>query len=334
MATCVKFSEYGDTSVLKLENETVGSCGANDVVVDMLFSSISPGDIQALTGSYSTQSLPAVAGSQGVGVVTSVGGSVKGFNVGDHVVPIKSGLGTWSTELKADASALQVVPKDMPLEFAAGLASPCAAYRMLNDFVSLKEGDVIVQNGANGSVGLAVIQLAKAAGIKTVNIMRNRPDWEDLSEAMQNIGADIVVPDTYARTPEIDRLLSDVGDVKLGLNCVGGNAFVGPLLRALQPGSTLVTYGAMAGNPALNIPASSFIYKNLSLKGFSLESWMASASLEERSAMIEALKPGTAGTEGGLHLWLETRPFSAFNDAIKRATQPYVDRKVVMDMKA
>ena len=49
-------------------------------------------------------------------------------------------IGTWSTELKADASALQVVPKDMPLEFAAGLASPCAAYRMLNDFVSLKEG--------------------------------------------------------------------------------------------------------------------------------------------------------------------------------------------------
>ena len=84
---------------------------------------------------------------------------------------------------------------------------------------------MIVQNGANGSVGLAVIQLAKAAGIKTVNIMRNRcqlvplelasssiytavfcrPDWEDLSEAMQNIGADIVVPDTYARTPVLNR---------------------------------------------------------------------------------------------------------------------------------
>lgn len=36
------------------------------------------------------------------------------------------------------------------------------------------EGDVIIQNGANSMVGLSVIQIAAARGIKTLNIIRRR----------------------------------------------------------------------------------------------------------------------------------------------------------------
>lgn len=45
---------------------------------------------------------------------------------------------------------------------------------MLEDFVKLKAGDVIVQNGANSAVGQSVIQLAKLRGVKTINIIRDR----------------------------------------------------------------------------------------------------------------------------------------------------------------
>ena len=45
---------------------------------------------------------------------------------------------------------------------------------MIHDFVALKPGDVILQNGANSGVGQAVIQIAKALGLKTVNVIRNR----------------------------------------------------------------------------------------------------------------------------------------------------------------
>jgi hypothetical protein len=37
--------------------------------------------------------LPATAGSDGVGVVTEVGSSVKGLSAGDTVVPVVTGLG-------------------------------------------------------------------------------------------------------------------------------------------------------------------------------------------------------------------------------------------------
>jgi len=42
-------------------------------------------------------------------------------------------------------------------------------------------GDVIVQNGSNSAVGVAVIQLARAMDVKTINIVRDRPDMAYVS---------------------------------------------------------------------------------------------------------------------------------------------------------
>ena len=70
------------------------------------------------------------------------------------------------------------ISNEIPVEYAATLCvNPAAAYRMLEDFVTLKAGDVIVQNGANSAVGQSVIQLAKARGVKTINIIRDRYEF-------------------------------------------------------------------------------------------------------------------------------------------------------------
>jgi len=45
---------------------------------------------------------------------------------------------------------------------------------MLKDFVDLRPGDWIIQNGANSAAGQAVIQIAAARGLKTINCVRNR----------------------------------------------------------------------------------------------------------------------------------------------------------------
>jgi len=52
--------------------------------------------------------------------------------------------------------------------------SPPTAVCLLERFVDLQEGDVIVQNGANSSVGQAVIEIAASKGVHTVNIIRKR----------------------------------------------------------------------------------------------------------------------------------------------------------------
>jgi trans-2-enoyl-CoA reductase len=66
------------------------------------------------------------------------------------------------------------IPNDIPKAYAATVSvNPCSAYRMLRDFESLQPGDVVIQNGANSMVGLAVIQMARAMGVKTVNVVRS-----------------------------------------------------------------------------------------------------------------------------------------------------------------
>ena len=52
---------------------------------------------------------------------------------------------------------------------ATMLVNPPTAYRMLKDFVKLKPGDTVIQNGANSAVGQAVIQIAKAWDLRTVS---------------------------------------------------------------------------------------------------------------------------------------------------------------------
>lgn len=60
---------------------------------------------------------------------------------------------------------------------------------MLRDFVDLKPGDCIVQNGGNSAAGQNVIQFCKAWGFKSINVVRDRPDIKDLKAYLTELGA-------------------------------------------------------------------------------------------------------------------------------------------------
>ncbi|OWK12649.1 MECR [Cervus elaphus hippelaphus] len=84
--------------------------------------------------------------------------------------------GTWRTEAVFSEEELITVPSDIPLQSAATLGvNPCTAYRMLMDFERLRPGDSVIQNASNSGVGQAVIQIAAALGLRTINVLRDRP---------------------------------------------------------------------------------------------------------------------------------------------------------------
>ena len=152
--------------------------GKGQVALKMLFAPLNGLDVDQIEGRSSAKpKLPAVAGQDGLGEVTAVGAGVKGLSQGDWVVPTPgSSLGTWTTApVIAAETHVQSVRKDIPAEYASALGlNASVAYRLLKDFVDLKEGDVIVQNAANSAIGMAVVQIAKAMGVKTINVVRGR----------------------------------------------------------------------------------------------------------------------------------------------------------------
>jgi len=318
--------------VIKLEPEARVSPSEKDVEIKMLFSPINPGDINVIQGSYPRQQkLPSICGSEGVGEVVRVGSQVSKLKVGDVVLPIKEGFGTWrkfATCKESDVFPVKV-PEDVPLEYIASASINVAtAYRLLEDFVSLKEGDVIIQNGANGMVGATIIQLAAAKGIKSINIIRPRSDFPDQVEKLKGYGAYMVISDDYVKKFEFRNLISDLPKPKLALNCVGGDSAT-EMARLLGKNGTMVTYGGMSLKPVI-IPSSLFIFNDINLKGFWMSQWYESHTLEERINLLNKFIQLIDSHK--LRLWSEKHEFvEGFDTALDRAINSFSrDRKVLL----
>ena len=169
--------------------------------------------------------------------------------------------------MKANATMLTKIDSGLPVAIAATLSvNPCTAFRLLNDFTTLSSGDVIIQNGANSAVGCAVIEMARARGIKNINIIRDRHDHSEVSKKLKGLGADLVLLDSELQNPSSVKCINDIGSPILALNCVGGKS-VGSMVKSLCTGSTLVTYGGMSKAP-ISVSSKDLIRKRITMRGF------------------------------------------------------------------
>ncbi|CAL8999366.1 unnamed protein product [Prunus brigantina] len=289
----------------------------NDVCVKMLAAPINPSDINRIEGVYPVRpQVPAVGGYEGVGEVHSVGAAVQGLLPGDLVIPSPPSFGTWQTYIVKDQSVWYKINKNSPLEYAATITvNPLTALRMLEDFVTLNKGDAIVQNGATSIVGQCIIQLAHHRGIHNINIIRDRTGSDEVKEKLKNLGADEVFTESQLEVKNVKGLLSGIPEPALGFNCVGGNA-ASLVLKFLGRGGTMVTYGGMSKKP-ITVSTSSFIFKDLSLRGFWLQNWMSTEKAKECRVLIDSLLD--LAREGKLKYEMELVPFDNFNAAIDKA---------------
>ncbi|KAF8737772.1 hypothetical protein AX14_012337 [Amanita brunnescens Koide BX004] len=278
------------------------------VNIRYLLSPINPADINVVEGVYPSKPLTVdclatsgegspekpvfVGGNEGLAKVVRVGDGVTELQEGDWVIIKKQQVGTWCTErnvpvddlLRLDAQHLTEV------QAATITVNPPTAYNMLHEFIKLESGDWVAQNGANSAVGQAVIQIAASEGLKTLNFIRNRENYQATKDYLLKLGATHVM--TYDdlednRIQEKIKSLTLGKKVRLGLNCVGGKETIS-MARLLGDNSHLVSYGAMSKQP-LSLPTSLFIFKNLKAHGFWQSRWYKDKSQSEREALMHRL---------------------------------------------
>ncbi|XP_043388153.1 enoyl-[acyl-carrier-protein] reductase, mitochondrial isoform X7 [Chelonia mydas] len=209
------YAQHGEPArVLQLKDLERAELGHSGVHVKMLAAPVNPADINMIQGTYALlPDLPAVGGNEGVGQVVEVGSHVTSVKPGDWVIPADAELGTWRTDAVFSEESLVKLPRDIPLLCAATLSvNPCTAYRMLADFETLGPGDSIIQNAANSGVGQAVIQIAAALGIKTINVIRDRPNLQEVVDRLTSLGADHVITEEMLRKPEMKDLFKTERD--------------------------------------------------------------------------------------------------------------------------
>ncbi|CAB1333569.1 unnamed protein product [Coregonus sp. 'balchen'] len=106
-----------------------------------------------------------------------------------------------------------------------------------------------------------------------------RPDLTQLTDRLKAMGASHVIKEETLRQHEMKELFKTCPRPKLALNGVGGKSAT-ELLRHLQVGGSMVTYGGMAKQP-ITVPVSALIFKNVKVQGFWVTQWKRTHSQDE-----------------------------------------------------
>lgn len=240
------------------------------------------------TGKYGeSPKLPFIPGNEGVAEVLERGKNVQNVQVGDKVIMIGGLVGTWRTHaIFPNKDIIKVPPNVDNVNAATITVNPATAFRMLRDFVNLNPGDTIIQNGANSAVGQAAIQLCKIWNINSVNVIRNRPNVNELKDTLKSLGATEVLTEEEIRTTTLFKS-GALPAPKLAFNCVGGKSATN-IMRHLGNNGVLVTYGAMSREP-LTIPNAALIFKDIAFRGFWISKWSKDHTLHQREQMYNEL---------------------------------------------
>jgi trans-2-enoyl-CoA reductase len=244
-----------------------------------------------------------VAGSEGWGRVVSSSSHL--FQEGSLVTMGTPGMGTLRSHTWVPESSLLQVPEELLSHLGP---SGCTlfqlggtALRMLSDFVSLQPGEVVLQNAGNSGVGFLTSQLSKALfSCPVVSVVRRGSktdeEYNQLVQYLTTTAKCAMVVDE-AELKDRDALkafqsqlreLSPTNKLpRLALNAVGG-ASAKLLLKCLDTGGTMVTYGGMSMEPVV-VATPQFIFKDLRVVGYWHSRWMVGNSQEIRQQMIDKL---------------------------------------------
>ena len=259
-----------------------GAPAPGEVVFDVLAFPINPADLSMCRGTYRLRPpLPAGIGAECVGRVAAVGDGVAHVKAGDLVINLQRE--NWTQRRRVAADDVIAVPPDLDRLQAAMLRiNPPTALLLLTDLVELRPGDWIIQNVANSAVGRFVIRLARARGVRTVNVVRR----EALAAELTPLGADVCVVDG----PDLaDRVKAATGgaSIRLGLDAVSGQA-TGRISACVGEGGVVCNYGSMSGEDPV-MPRSKLIGAGQSLVGFILGRAMAPRSRAQVRAIYGEL---------------------------------------------
>ena len=294
MTRVIRIHEYGDASVLKIDDIAVPAPAADEVQIAVKAIGLNRAEVMFRNHAYLQEAVfPSRLGYEASGVVEAVGKAVTGFKKGDVVSVIPPlDIARWGTygEL-ANVPARLVVkhPQSLSFEQAAAVwMQYVTAWGALVEQARLGPSDFVIVTAASSSVGLAAFQVARKVGATVIATTRGGSKRQSLLEA----GAHHVIA-----TEEQD-LVAEVAEITGGRGArvvfdpVGGPSFE-PLTQAMARGGILIEYGALSPEPT-PFPLFTVLGKSLTLKGYLYSEIVADDAALERAKtfILEGLGSG------------------------------------------
>lgn len=166
----IRVQEFGGPEQLRLEEVPDPQPVAGQVLVRVHAAGVNPVDAYIRSGAHTVKPrLPYTPGMDAAGVVEAVGEGVTLARVGDRVYVAGSLSGTYAELTLCDEHQAHTLPATLTFAQGAGVGVPYAtAYRALFLRARVVPGETVLVHGATGGVGIAAVQLARAAGMRVI----------------------------------------------------------------------------------------------------------------------------------------------------------------------
>ena len=277
------YYEPGGREVLRYEDVPDPEPGPADVIVDVAATSLNRLDVVQRNGWFQMPGFtyPHIAGMDIAGVVSAVGESVIGVEVGDRVVvdPSLAGVdedsklaghgdlygelgilggtfaGGYAQKCLVPGTHVYPVPAAMPLEHAATFPT-CflTASHALFEVGKLKAGETVMIHAAGSGVSTAGIQLAKQAGATVLATAGS----DEKAERARQLGAEHVCNNRTTDVAGFARECTQGAGVDMVFDHVG-TALFGQSLFGIGVGGRLVNCGNSSGDEA-TIPSLGYLF--------------------------------------------------------------------------
>ena len=166
----IRIHEFGGPEVMNLETGAALQAGPGQILVDVRAAGVNPVDTYIRSGTYAMKpDLPFTPGMDGAGTVAEVGDGGAHVSVGDRVYLAGTLTGSYASQTLCSPDQVYPLPGNVSFTQGAGIYVPYAtAWRGLFQRAAGKPGETVLVHGASGGVGIAAVQMARAAGMTVI----------------------------------------------------------------------------------------------------------------------------------------------------------------------
>ncbi|KAF1053337.1 MAG: Phthiocerol/phenolphthiocerol synthesis polyketide synthase type I PpsC [Stenotrophomonas maltophilia] len=263
MSRMIRFHQFGDASVLKLEDVPTPKPGPDEVLVRTQALGISWRDVLWRQNLAPDQAkLPAGIGYELAGVVEAVGDGVTdlapGMAVASFPADSPNRYPAWGDQVLMPRTSLTRYPDVLsPVEAAIHYSGLLYGYFALVELAKLQPGQRVLITEAGHCMAPQSVQLAKALGAQVIGTTSH----EDARAFIRELGADkVIYTEEQDLVLEVERFSKGEGVEVILDQCAG------PQMKLLgdvaAPRGKLILYGINGGNDAA-FPACAAFKKHL-----------------------------------------------------------------------
>lgn len=277
----IVLDQYGGPEVLRLKQIADLDPGSEDTLVRVAATALNRADTLQRQGLYpqpGARPEHEIPGLEFAGTVERIGARVTGVQPGQRVMGLLPG-GGYAEQVVTHARMLLPVPDGMTLSEAASIPEVFfTAYDALFPQAGCALGDTMLVHAGGSGIGIAAIQLAKAAGARVLCTVGN----DEKAAQARMLGSDIAINYKTMDFKDAALAATDGAGVDIILDVIGG-PYLDQNLAAAALGGRIVFIGLMGG-PVAPINLGLLLGKRLRLFGTTLRS----RPIEAKIALTQA----------------------------------------------